>query len=169
LEKIIETVTEKAERTQIPVEKTGDKCPDCGSEHGGEIVIRTGRFGKFKSYSRFPECKLTENIVEIVEDVVCPLCQKGTVTIKNTRWGKPFFGCGNYPKCNWASWKKPEKGEIVTKEEWAVLQAAREERKKKWLDRKAKSSKTTGVKKTKTKTKTKKKSTSNKKIIKKLS
>lgn len=138
LEKKIETVTDKAERTQIPVEKTGEICPDCGKEHGGEIVIRSGRFGKFKSCNRFPECKFTQNIVEKVEDVVCPLCQKGEVTIKNTRWGKPFFGCGNYPKCNWASWKKPEKGEMMSQEEWAVLQAAREERKAKWAERNGK-------------------------------
>ncbi|MCB9813574.1 MAG: type I DNA topoisomerase [Pseudomonadales bacterium] len=137
LEKKIENVTEKAERTQIPVEKTGEKCPDCSAEHGGEIVIRSGKFGKFMSCNRFPECKYTKNIVETVEDVVCPLCQKGEVTMKNTRWGKPFFGCGNYPKCNWASWKKPEKGEVMTKEEWKVLQEAREERKKKWAERKS--------------------------------
>lgn len=147
LEKTIESVTDKAERTQIPVEKTGEKCPDCNAEHGGEIVIRTGRFGKFKSCNRFPECKFTQNIVEVVEDVICPLCQKGEVTIKNTRWGKPFFGCGNYPKCNWASWKKPEKGELMSQEEWVVLQAAREERKAKWAERNKKSSDTTKAKK----------------------
>ncbi|GIK83451.1 MAG: DNA topoisomerase 1 [Patescibacteria group bacterium] len=134
LEKKIETVTDKAERTQIPVEKTGEKCPTCGDTEHGEIVIRTGRFGKFKSCSRFPECKYTENIVEIVEDVVCPLCGKGEVTIKNTRWGKPFFGCSTYPTCNWASWKKPEKGEKITQSQWDELQKKREERKQKWLE-----------------------------------
>ncbi len=156
LEKKIETVTDKAERTQIPVEKTGEICPDCGKEHGGEIVIRSGRFGKFKSCNRFPECKFTQNIVEKVEDVVCPLCQKGEVTIKNTRWGKPFFGCGNYPKCNWASWKKPEKGEMMSQEEWVVLQAAREERKAKWSERNGKKVAEKETKVTKTKKVTKK-------------
>lgn len=138
LSKKIENVSKNAKRTQIPVEKTGEKCPDCSKEHGGEIVIRTGRFGKFKSCSRFPECKFTENIVETVEGVKCPLCQKGDVTIKNTRWGKPFFGCGEYPKCNWASWKKPEKGEIMTKAEWKVIQEKRAERKKRWAERNGK-------------------------------
>ncbi len=138
LEKKIDTVIETAERTQIPVEKTGKLCPECGKTEKGEVVIRTGRFGKFKSCSRFPDCKYTENIVEVVEDVSCPLCHQGEVTIKNTRWGKPFFGCSRYPKCNWASWKKPEKGETVSKEEWAELQKKREERKKKWADRKKK-------------------------------
>lgn len=126
--KTVDGVQETAERTQIPVEKTGEKCPDCAD---GEIVIRTGRFGKFKSCSLFPECKFTQNIVETVDGVVCPLCQKGDVVAKKSRWGKPFFGCSLYPKCGWASWKKPEPGEIMTQEEWEAQQAEREERKKK--------------------------------------
>jgi DNA topoisomerase I len=138
LEKKIATVTDKADRAEIPVEKTGELCPECGKTEHGEIVIRSGRFGKFKSCSRFPECKFTENIVEIVEDVMCPLCSKGQVTIKNTRWGKPFFGCGRYPECNWASWKQPEKGETITQAQWDVLQKKRAERKQKWLDSKKK-------------------------------
>ncbi len=167
-EKKIELVTEKAERTQIPVEKTGEKCPDCGDTEHGEIVIRAGRFGKFKSCSRFPECKYTQNIVEVVEDVVCPLCQKGQVTIKNTRWGKPFFGCGRYPECNWASWKKPEKGEQITQAAWEVLQKAREERKQKWLESKKGSAivKNAAEKSTRAKTKAKKTSTVKKKVSK---
>lgn len=123
----IGSVEETAERAQIPVEKTGEKCPDCAE---GEIVIRTGRFGKFKSCSRFPECKYTQNIVETIEGVVCPLCSKGDVLAKKSRWGKPFFGCSRYPECGWASWKKPEPGEKMTQAEWEVLQAEREERKK---------------------------------------
>lgn len=170
LEKKIDTVTENADRTQIPVEKTGETCPECGNTEHGEIVIRTGRFGKFKSCSRFPECKFTQNIVETVEDVVCPLCAKGEVTVKNTRWGKPFFGCGRYPECNWASWKKPEVGETITQKEWDVLQEKREERKKKWLesrkgkDATKKSAKpvTKKAKKTVKKTSSKKVSTSSK-------
>lgn len=120
------------DRAQIPVEKTGEKCPKCGDTEGahGEIVIRTGKYGKFKSCNRYPECDFTENIVEKVEGVVCPLCQKGEVTVKKSRWGKGFFGCSRYPECNWASWQKPAPGTIVTAEEWKVLQELRAERKK---------------------------------------
>ena len=49
--------------------------------------------------------------------------------IKPSRWGKSFYGCGNYPDCNWASWGKPDPDLRVTKEEWAISQKAREERK----------------------------------------
>jgi len=161
LEKIIEKVTDKAERAQIPVEKTGEPCPICGDTEHGEVVIRTGKFGKFKSCSRFPDCKFTENIVEIVEDVTCPLCSKGEVTIKNTRWGKPFFGCSTYPACDWASWKKPEKGEKISKAKWAEMQKKRAERKKKWLESKAGKART-AAEAAKTSTKSTAKSTKNK-------
>jgi DNA topoisomerase-1 len=119
-----------ADRAQVPVEKTGEKCPKCGDlpEGGGEIVIRSGRYGKFKSCSRFPECDFTENIVDKVEGVVCPLCQTGEVIARKSRWGKEFFGCARYPECDWASWKKPEVGMVVTAEEWKAQQAIRKEK-----------------------------------------
>lgn len=118
------------DRAQVPVEKTGEKCPKCGDlpEGGGEIVIRSGRYGKFKSCSRFPECDFTENIVDKVEGVVCPLCQTGEVIARKSRWGKEFFGCARYPECDWASWKKPEPGMVVTAEEWKAQQAIRKEK-----------------------------------------
>ncbi len=125
----VEKALAEAERVQLPVEKTGEACPDCGATDGGEIVIRTGKFGKFKSCSRFPDCKFTQNIVDIVDGVKCPLCQEGDVIARKSRWGKPFYGCGRYPDCNWANWKKPEPGSVVTPEEWAEHQAKREERK----------------------------------------
>jgi len=139
--KKIAKVEVNAERKQIPVEKTGVACPTCGETEHGEIVIRAGKFGKFKSCSRFPDCKYSENLVQTVVGVVCPLCQKGEVAIKQTRWGKSFFGCKRYPDCKWASWKQPEPGETITEAEWAVLQAAREERKQKRMERFAKNKK----------------------------
>lgn len=169
--KKIAKVEANAERKQIPIEETGDPCPVCGETDQGRVVIRVGKFGKFKSCNRYPDCKYSENLVQVVEGVVCPLCQQGEVAVKQTRWGKSFFGCRRYPDCDWASWKKPEPGEKVTKEEWAVMQAQREERKKKRMEKFAKSkagaksktakSKTTKSAKT-TKTKAKPKSASSK-------
>lgn len=136
LEKQIAEVVDKAERMQVPVEKTGEKCPTCleaqtaGTLEGevGDVVIRTGKFGKFYSCSKYPTCKYTQNIVTKVEGVVCPLCSKGEVIEKNSRWGKMFYGCSTYPTCGWASWKKPEPGEKLTQAEWEELQAKRAER-----------------------------------------
>lgn len=126
------TSAQGADRAQVPVEKTGVPCPLCGTTDGahGEVVIREGRFGKFKSCSRYPECTFTENIVDVVPGVLCPLCHTGEVIARKSRWGKEFFGCKRYPACDWASWKKPEPGLIVTPEEWAEQKAAREERKR---------------------------------------
>src|SRR3990167_665012 len=103
-DKKLTEVTEKAERVKIATETPGDKWPDC---KGGDIVFRVGRFGKFLSCSRFPECKYTAKYKDVVPGVVCGQCG-GEVVIKKTRRGKSFYGCGNYPKCHWASWKKPQ-------------------------------------------------------------
>lgn len=167
LAKKITHVTKEAERVQIPVEETGEDCPICGKTEKGRVVIRTGRFGKFKSCSRYPDCEFTENIVEKVENVKCPLCQEGEVIVKNSRWGKSFFGCSRYPECNWASWKKPTPGMKITAKEWAEMQAEREARKAaraaKYGDKKtASTTKTTKSKAKKTKTASKAKATATK-------
>ncbi len=159
-EKKVVEVGETAERAKVPVESTGEKCPECGETEGGEVVIRQGKYGKFMSCSRFPDCKYTKNMQKIVEGVKCPLCQKGEVVMKPSRWGKNFYGCALYPKCNWASWTKPEVGEVITPEEWAIKQAEREARKKlreeKYGKKKPKATKKASVKKTAAKKTTKK-------------
>jgi DNA topoisomerase-1 len=128
LSKKIASVVKDAARAQVPVEATGEPCPTCGATDHGEIVIRTGRFGKFKSCSRYPECKFTENIVQKLPDRKCPLCDQGEILVKKTRWGKPFFGCSRYPDCDWASWQAPAVDLKVTPAEWAVAKAERAER-----------------------------------------
>ncbi len=103
---------EKAEagkRVAVPTEKTGKKCPECKE---GEVVIRTGRFGKFLSCSRFPDCKYTARYLDKI-DMKCPECGKkegGEVVVKRTRKGRTFYGCSRYPDCKWASWTDPRKG-----------------------------------------------------------
>ena len=99
---------------------------------------------------------------EIVEGVKCPLCQKGDVVLKPSRWGKNFYGCTNYPECKWASWSKPEPGQTITMAEWEKMQAEREEKKRLREEKYGKKSlikgkKTTKTKATKTKTVTKEK------------
>ena len=130
LAKTVSEVVDTAERAQIPVERTGEPCPKCGATEHGEVVIRSGKFGKFKSCSRFPDCDFTQNIVNKVEGVLCPLCQKGDVIIKPTRYNRDFFGCSRYPECDWASWTKPAPGTTLTPEQWAKMKEERAERKK---------------------------------------
>ena len=102
--KKLEKVGKEAKRTKIPVEKIGKKCPECKK---GDQVIRIGRFGKFISCSRFPDCKWKAVYIEKVEGFKCQDC-KGDVLVRRTRKGKTFYGCSNWPKCKWASWRKPK-------------------------------------------------------------
>ena len=51
--------------------------------------------------------------------------------VKNTRWGKPFFGCSRYPDCDWASWGKPDPTLTLTKEDWERIKAERKEKSEK--------------------------------------
>ena len=98
------SVSRTAKRVAVPVEKTGNRCPTCST---GEVVIRTGRFGKFLSCSRFPECQHTAPYLEKLADVKCPDCG-GEVILRRTKKGKRFYGCAKYPACSWASWHKPK-------------------------------------------------------------
>jgi DNA topoisomerase-1 len=98
----LKSVEVNADRVKVQVESTGEKCPTCKE---GDLVIRVGRFGKFVSCSRFPECKYTAPLRENA-GFLCPLCGNEGV-VKRTKSGKKFFGCSNYPTCKWAGWKKP--------------------------------------------------------------
>jgi len=64
-----------------------------------------GKYGKFVSCDRFPECKYTRQFSEVA-GFKCPTCGKEGV-IRRTKSGRKFFGCSDYPNCKWAGWKKP--------------------------------------------------------------
>jgi len=97
-EKTLESVKD-VERVKIKVEETDEKCPECKAN----LVIRTGRFGKFLSCSTFPNCKFTKPLVEETK-FTCPK-DGGKIILKKTRKGRKFYGCSNYPKCDFAVWK----------------------------------------------------------------
>jgi len=104
-EKKLISVEKNAKRVEIKTEKVGKKCPKCKK---GDQVIRIGRFGKFISCSNFPDCDFKDKYVERI-GMKCPDCIKGDVIIKTTSKRRRFYGCSNYPKCKWASWRKPIK------------------------------------------------------------
>jgi DNA topoisomerase-1 len=81
-------------------EKTDEKCPTCDSD----MVIRSGRFGKFIACSKYPECKTTK---PISLGIKCPKECGGEVVSRRTKKGRTFFGCTNYPKCDFTAWQKP--------------------------------------------------------------
>jgi DNA topoisomerase-1 len=96
----------KKAQADMPVVKSGPEpigrnCPDCGRE----LVIRYGRYGKFISCSGFPECRYTEPWLEKI-GVRCPK-DAGELVERKTRKGRVFYGCLNYPTCDFTSWKRP--------------------------------------------------------------
>ena len=110
-EKILEKV-EDAKRVKIAVEETNEKCPQCGSS----LVVRVGRFGKFLACSAFPNCRFTKPFISDT-GLFCPKCgsspadaersdvERGKIVIKKTKRGRRFYGCSNYPACDFAAWK----------------------------------------------------------------
>ena len=98
----IDVVFKEADRVKVDLGTTDEKCPKCSSP----LVIRMSKFGKFLACSTFPECKFTKNLLEKA-GIECPKC-KGDIIVKKTRRGKQFYGCANYPTCNFAAWKKED-------------------------------------------------------------
>ena len=93
-------------QADMPVVKSGPEpigraCPECGRE----LVIRYGRYGKFISCSGFPTCRYTEPWLEKI-GVACPK-DGGDLVARKTRRGRVFYGCLNYPNCDFTTWKKP--------------------------------------------------------------
>ena len=102
----VENAFDKMEKKED--EKTGETCPKCGKE----MVIKTGRYGKFEACSGYPECKYIKPKEKAVLTEVCncPKCG-GKIVERKTKKGKIFYGCGNFPKCKVAVWDKPT-GEV---------------------------------------------------------
>ncbi|MBE0616939.1 MAG: type I DNA topoisomerase, partial [Proteobacteria bacterium] len=82
-------------------EKTGEPCPECRAE----LVVRTGRFGRFVACSRYPECLFTRPVTTGVR-CTRPGCT-GELVEKRSKRGKTFFACNRYPECDNALWDRP--------------------------------------------------------------
>ena len=93
------TVRRLSQKVQSkPPEPTGEPCPECGME----LVKRTGTYGEFVSCSGYPKCKyVKQNLLE----VPCPKCG-GSLAERKARTGNFFYGCTNYPKCDFTSNQK---------------------------------------------------------------
>ncbi len=86
---------------EIKDEVSDVHCDKCGRL----MVYKMGRFGKFLACPGFPECRNAKAIIKEI-GIKCPKCG-GNVIEKKTRTGKTFFGCDNYPSCDFTSWDKP--------------------------------------------------------------
>ncbi len=88
-------------RIKVPDEETDEVCEECGKP----MVIKLGRFGRFLACSGFPDCRNTKKIVKPTGGI-CPLCGK-KILIKKSKKGKKFYGCEDYPNCNFMTWDMP--------------------------------------------------------------
>jgi DNA topoisomerase-1 len=100
-EKDVKTAEAKIPEMKVDLEPIGRACPECGHD----LVIRWGRYGKFISCSNFPACRHTEAWLEKI-GVSCPK-DGGDIVERKTRKGRVFYGCANYPECDFTSWKQP--------------------------------------------------------------
>ncbi|MCD1147079.1 type I DNA topoisomerase [Peptoniphilus sp. KCTC 25270] len=107
------------EKVEIRDEPTDIICDKCGKN----MVIKMGRYGKFLACPGFPDCRNTKPFEEKI-GVKCPDCETGDIIVKRSKKGRKFFGCSNYPECEFVSWNEPinEKcpkcGSILTKKEF---------------------------------------------------
>ncbi len=91
----------QGQKIQLQEDITDVKCEKCGRN----MVVKTGRFGKFLACPGYPECKTTKPLIEET-NAVCPECGANVIGKKSKR-GYQFYGCSNYPECNFMTWDKP--------------------------------------------------------------
>jgi len=89
------------QKIRLEADITDILCEKCGKN----MIIKAGRFGKFLACPGYPDCKNTKPIIEST-DALCPRCG-GKIIGKKTKKGYQFFGCSNYPECNFMTWDKP--------------------------------------------------------------
>ncbi|NOR70926.1 MAG: type I DNA topoisomerase [Methylomarinum sp.] len=95
----------------------GRSCPKCESD----LVIKTGRYGKFIGCSNYPKCKHIEPLEKPLDTgVECPQCKKDNILKRKSRYGKIFYSCSGYPKCDYALWNAPVK-ESCPDCNWPIL------------------------------------------------
>ncbi len=79
-----------------------EMCPKCGAN----LVIKQGRYGEFTACTKYPECRYVKHKTTGVK---CPKDAEkgGEVVERKSRRGKVFFGCSNYPDCDFVLWNRP--------------------------------------------------------------
>ncbi|MEQ1635563.1 MAG: type I DNA topoisomerase [Methylococcales bacterium] len=95
----------------------GRNCPKCESN----LIIKTGRYGKFIGCTNYPSCKHIEPLDKPLDThVACPQCKTGSILKRKARSGKIFYSCSEYPKCSYALWNAPV-AESCPACEWPIL------------------------------------------------
>ncbi len=98
---------DELERIEVQDEVSDILCEKCGRN----MVYKLGRYGKFLACPGYPECKNTKPILDEI-GIECSLCKDqgregGQLVRRRSRQGRYFYGCSNYPDCNYTSWQRP--------------------------------------------------------------
>ena len=101
LETAVADAEKKLEKVEIADEVTDVVCEECGRH----MVVKYGPHGKFLACPGFPECRNTKPYLEKI-GVHCPSCGK-EIVLRKTKKGRRYYGCENYPECEFMSWAKP--------------------------------------------------------------
>ena len=100
----VKTALQDVERIELPQEESDVICEKCGRK----MVYKYGRFGKFLACPAYPECKNTKPVRKEM-GVSCPKCGTGQITERKSKKGRFFYGCNQYPTCDFVSWERPFK------------------------------------------------------------
>ncbi|KXG75737.1 type I DNA topoisomerase [Thermotalea metallivorans] len=98
---VLKHAEEEIEKIELAEEVTDEICEECGKQ----MVIKYGKFGKFLACSGYPECQHTRPLVQKI-GVSCPRCE-GELVERRSKKGRLFYGCINFPKCNFVTWSRP--------------------------------------------------------------
>lgn len=98
----LEKAEKEMEKVEVKDEPAGEDCEECGSP----MVYKMGRYGKFMACSNFPDCRNTKPIVKDI-GVKCPNCEKGNIIERKSKKRRIFYGCDQFPECDFLSWDKP--------------------------------------------------------------
>lgn len=101
-EKRLDIAEKEMEEIEIKDEPAGEDCEECGHE----MVYKMGRYGKFMACSNFPDCRNTKPILKVI-GVDCPKCKDGNIVERKSKKNRTFYGCDQYPECDFISWDKP--------------------------------------------------------------
>ncbi len=101
-EKRLEVAEEEMKEVELQDEISDEICEKCGKH----MVFKLGRFGKFLACSGFPDCRNTKPIIKDI-GVTCPKCNEGKIIERRSKKGRIFYGCDQYPGCDYVSWDKP--------------------------------------------------------------
>jgi len=101
LEESVKIAEEQLQKVEISDEVTDVICENCGRH----MVIKYGPHGKFLACPGFPDCRNTKPYLEKI-GVSCPKCGKDIV-VRKTKKGRRFYGCEDYPECDFMSWPRP--------------------------------------------------------------